>query len=191
MSQRRWGVPGESPGQSSLPHGSSDLQNPFSEDRKCLCGAVSADRRILGGLDQSRQSVTRQGVCPCACWSPRSGRSRLPPGCGPYPNSGIQDLQTQAHGPARNQILGKPRLTCPGLWNPDLQTQAQGSRPKPDPASTEAHVPQALASAGLSATSCALTSATKASRKLTPTKTPGSKRHIFTNFNGNVACVSF
>lgn len=63
------------------------------------------------------------------------GGSWVPQGCGlPHPCSGIQDLQTQtqAHGPAWNQILGKPRLTCPGLWNPDLQTQAQGSRLEPD-----------------------------------------------------------
>lgn len=66
------------------------------------------------GLDQSRQSVTRQGVCPCLAGALGQGEAGFPRPVAPT-NSWNQDLQTQAHGALPGtQILGKPRLTCPG-----------------------------------------------------------------------------
>lgn len=97
---------------------------PFSEDRKCLCGAVSADRRILGGLDQSRQSVTPGRVFVRVLAGALGQGETASPRLWPYPNSGIQDLQTQAHGPARN----------PSWVNQGSRARALESRP-PDPGS--------------------------------------------------------
>lgn len=88
---------------------------------------MSADRRILGGLGWSRQSVTRQGlpVFICDLLQPWAGAEAGFPGAVDAPTPALESKTSRPRlrGPARNQILGEPRLMCAGLWPPPTSQQ--------------------------------------------------------------------